>query len=128
MKIVVLIARIFLGLIFLIFGLNGFLHFIPARPVPGQAGIFLGVLIRSHYYYFVATVQVISGALLLINRYVPLALALLAPMIANILVFHITMQPSGLAPGVFSAILWIILAWRLRAYFAPLFTQKSEQP
>jgi putative oxidoreductase len=125
MKIVTLIARILLGLMFFIFGLNGFLHFIPAPPIPGLAGTFAGVLMQSHYFFFVAGIQVIAGALLLINRFVPLALALLAAVIANILVFHLTMQPSGLPPGVFAAILWIILAYRFRAYFAPLLVQKA---
>ena len=76
---------------------------------------------------FVAAVQVISGALLLVNRFVPLALALLAPVLYNILVFHITMQPSGLPPGLFASILWLILVWRLRDYFAPLFVQKAVE-
>lgn len=125
MKIIAIIARILLGLIFFVFGLNGFLQFIPAPPIPGLAGTFIGVLMQSHFIFFVAGVQVIAGALLLVNRFVPLALALLAPMIANILVFHLTMQPSGLPPGVLAAILWCFLAWRLRAYFAPLFVQKA---
>jgi hypothetical protein len=75
--------------------------------------------------FFVSGVQVIAGLLLLVNQFVPLALALLAPVIANILVFHLTMQPSGLPPGLLAAILWIILAWRFRAYFAPLLVQRA---
>jgi uncharacterized membrane protein YphA (DoxX/SURF4 family) len=125
MKIVALIARILLGLVFLVFGLNGFLNFIPAPPIPGLAGTFLVALVQSHYIYFIAGIQVIAGALLLINQFVPLALALLAPVIANILVFHLTMQPSGLPPGILAAILWCILAWRFRASFAPLLVQKA---
>lgn len=127
MKIVAIIARILLGLMFLVFGLNPFLHFLPMIPPPGMAGTFLGVLISSHYVYFVAAVQVIAGVLLLVNQFVPLALALLAPVIANILVFHLTMQPAGLPPGILATILWIILAWRLRAYFAPLLVQKAVE-
>ena len=127
MKIVTIIARIFLGLMFFVFGLNGFLHFIPAPPIPGLAGTFLGAMIQSHFIFFVAGVQVIAGALLLINRFVPLALALLAPVLANILVFHLTMQPRGLPPGIFATILWSILAWRLRDYFTPLFVQEAAE-
>ena len=127
MKIVTIIARILLGLMFFVFGLNGFLHFLPAPPIPGLAGTFLGALMQSHYVFFVAGVQVIAGTLLLVNRFVPLALALLAPVLANILVFHLTMQPRGLPPGIFATILWIILAWRFRAYFAPLFVQKAAE-
>ena len=126
MKIVVLIARILLGLTFFVAGLNGFLNFIPSPPIPGQAGIFAGVLISSHYVFFVSGVQVLTGALLLINQFVPLALILLAPVIANILVFHLTMQPSGIGPGLFCTILWIFLASRLRSYFEPLLVRKAE--
>ena len=126
MKIVVLIARILLGLTFFVFGLNGFFNFMPAPPIPGQAGIFIGVLISSHYVLFVSGVQVLTGALLLINQFVPLALILLAPVIANILVFHLTMQPSGIWPGVLAAVLWIVVASRLRAYFEPLLVQRAE--
>ncbi len=125
MKIVSIIARILLGLMFFVFGLNGFLQFIPAPPIPGQAGAFVSVLAQSHYVFFVSGVQVLAGALLLVNRFVPLALTLLAAIIANILVFHLTMQPSGLPPGLFVAILWCVLAWRHRAYFEPLFVQKA---
>lgn len=127
MKMLSVIARILLGLIFVVLGLNGFLQFIPAPPIPGQAGIFLNVLMQSHYVFFVSGVQVAAGALLLVNRFVPLALTLLAGVIANILVFHATMQPSGLPPGILVAILWIFLAWRLRAYFAPLFVEKAAE-
>jgi putative oxidoreductase len=127
MKIVSVIARVLLGLVFFVFGLNGFLQFLPAPPIPGLAGTFLGVLMQSHYVFFVSGIQVIAGALLLVNRFVPLALTLLAAIIANILVFHLTMQLSGLAPGVLAAILWCIVAWRLRAYFAPLFAQKAAE-
>ncbi|MEO8737206.1 MAG: hypothetical protein ABI380_11785 [Edaphobacter sp.] len=126
MKIVVVIARILLGLMFFVFGLDVFIHFIPATPpTAGFAGAFIGALIHSHYVYFVAAIQLIAGALLLINRFVPLALALLAPVIANILVFHLTMQPEGIPPGIFAAVLWLVLASRLRSSFAPLFVQKT---
>jgi uncharacterized membrane protein YphA (DoxX/SURF4 family) len=127
MKIVAIVARIMLGLIFLAFGLNGFLNFMHAPLPTGLAGTFIGALVASHFILFVAAVQVISGALLLVNRFVPLALALLAPVLYNILVFHITMQPSGLPPGLSASILWLILVWRLRDYFAPLFVQKAVE-
>src|SRR6266436_6465274 len=85
MKIAALIARLLLGLIFVVFGLNPFLRFIPATLPPGLAGDFLNVLIQSHYVLFIGAVQVAGGALLLLNRYVPLALTLLGPVIVNIL-------------------------------------------
>ena len=127
MKIVAIIARILLGLTFLVFGLNGFLNFMHAPLPPGLAGTFLTTLVVSHFVYFVSGVQVIAGALLLVNQFVPLALALLAPVLYNILAFHITMQPSGLPPGLIASILWLILVWRLRDYFAPLFVQKAVE-
>jgi uncharacterized membrane protein YphA (DoxX/SURF4 family) len=127
MKIIAIIARILLGLTFLVFGLNGFLNFMHAPLPPGLAGTFLTALVASHFLYFVSSVQVIAGILLLINQFVPLALALLAPVLYNILAFHITMQPSGLPPGLVASILWLILVWRLRDYFAPLFVQKAVE-
>ena len=127
MKIVALIARILLGLIFLILGLNGFLQFIHAPLPTGMAGTFLGVLIHSHYIFFICGVQLIAGVLLLVNRFLPLALVLLGAVIANILAYHLTMQWMGIPLAIFVAILWTILAWRLRAYLAPLFVQKAVQ-
>jgi putative oxidoreductase len=127
MKIVVLIARILLGLMFLVFGLNGFLHFIPGALPPGQAGQFIGVLFTSHYSDFVFAVQLIAGVLLLINQFVPLALVLLGPVIFNILVFHVTMQPGGLPPGILALILWCIVAYRFRYAFEPLFARKTTE-
>jgi hypothetical protein len=126
MKIVVLIARILLGLIFLVFGLNGFLHFIPATLPPGLAGQFVGALMQSHYVYFVSGVQVAGSALLLVNRYVPLALALLGPVIVNILLFHLLLFPQGLVMAIFVAILWFVLFVRYRQYFSGLFVQRAQ--
>src|SRR5207237_7507702 len=82
------IARFLLGFIFLVFGLNGFLHFIPSPPPSGTAGQFVGALFVSHYLVPIFLLQIISAVLLLVNRYVPLALTLLAPIIVNILLIH----------------------------------------
>lgn len=124
MKIVTVIARLLLGLVFLIFGLNGFLNFIHAPLPTGLAGTFFGVLFSSHYIVLVAGVQVIAAVLLLIDQYVPLALALLAAELANILTYHATMDPGGFPLAIIVAILWIIVASRYRAHFAPLFARK----
>ncbi|HEY7307472.1 MAG TPA: hypothetical protein VH601_25330 [Bryobacteraceae bacterium] len=125
MKIITVIARVLLGLVFLIFGLNGFLHFIPAPMPTGLAGTYLGVLFTSHYIFLIAGVQVIAGVLLLTNQYVPLALALLAAELANILTYHATMDPGGFPLAIIVTILWIIVAWRFRAQFAPIFVRKA---
>jgi len=125
MKIVALIARLLVGLVFLVFGLNGFLHFIPMGPLPtGLAGQFVTALMESHYVLVVSALQVIGGALLLVNRYVPLALTLLGPVIVNILLFHLLLNHTGLAMAFVVVILWCIIAYRQRQYFASLFVQK----
>ena len=95
MKIITVIARFLLGFIFLVFGLNGFLHFIPSSPPIGTAGQFVGALFVSHYLVPIFLLQIISAVLLLVNRYVPLALTLLAPIIVNILLIHILMLPAA---------------------------------
>ncbi len=122
MKIAALVCRLLLGLVFLVFGLNGFLHFIPqpppANPVAGQ---FLGALAGSGYLVPVFLLQLAPALLLLVNRYVPLALTLLAPIIVNIVLFHVLMAPAGLPVAIVVAVLWAIVAWSVRPAFAGLF-------
>src|SRR5882757_6149401 len=127
MKIVTLIARILLGLIFVVFGLNGFLNFLSMGPMPtGLAGQFIGALFQSHFYYVLAAVQIVSGVLLLVDRFVPLALVLLGAVIVNILLYHVFMNPSGLPLAIFVAILWLIVFYRHRQYFSGVFVQRTE--
>src|SRR5262245_26024417 len=126
MKIAILIARLLLGLIFVVFGLNGFLHFIPMGPMrSGLAGQFIGALAGSHYFSFVAAVQVLGGALLLVNRFVPLALVLLGPVIVNILSYYIFLYPSGVGPAIVSTVLWLIVFYGHRQYFSGIFVQRA---
>jgi putative oxidoreductase len=126
MRIVVLIARILLGLVFLVFGLNGFLNFIPVGQLPsGLAGQFVTALLQSHYVQVVCAFEVAGGALLLINRYVPLGLTLLGPIIVNILLYHLLLFHMGVGIAVVVAILWGIVAFYHRQSFAGLFVQKS---
>jgi putative oxidoreductase len=125
MKITTAIARFLLGFIFLVFGLNGFLHFIPMSPPPsGTAGQFVGALFVSHYLVPILLLQIISAVLLLVNRYVPLALTLLAPIIVNILLIHILMLPSGLPLAVVVTVLWIVVFLSVRSAFAGLFQER----
>ena len=126
MKIVSAIARYLAGVTFLVFGLNGFLHFIPLPPQVGVAGQFMGALFVSHYLTVIFAVQVIAGALLLVNRYVPLALAALAPVIVNILCFHAFMAPSGLPLALFVAVLWAIVFAAVRPAFSGLFQPRIQ--
>jgi putative oxidoreductase len=120
MKITSVIARFLLGLIFLVFGLNGFLHFISSPPPSGVAGQFVGALLVSNYLIAVFLLQIVSAILLLINRYVPLALTLLAPIIVNILLFHVLMAPSGLALAIVVTVLWVVVFLSVRSAFAGL--------
>ena len=126
MKTVVIIARILLGAIFVLFGLNAYLHFLPRQLPPGLAGQFVGAMFQSRYIIFVAAIEVICGALLLVNRYVPFALAILAPIIVNILMFLLLLPPVGWQPGVLAAILWIILFIHYRKYFSGIFVQRAS--
>jgi putative oxidoreductase len=121
------IARYLAGLIFFVMGLNGFLHFIPLPPPAGVAGEFMGALYVSHYLWVIFAFQVIGGLLLLVNRYVPLALALLAPVLVNILTFHALMAPSGLPLALFVALLWAAIFIEVRPAFSGLF-QSRWQP
>ena len=121
MKIATIVARVLLGLIFVVFGSNIFLHFIPMPPLPATlAGDFSKALMQSHYIYVVGLLQVIGGLLLLIGRYVPLGLTLLCPVIVNILLFHIFLDPSGLPMALVVAVLALFLVWRYRTNFAGL--------
>ncbi|MGA9669889.1 MAG: hypothetical protein WBQ94_11800 [Terracidiphilus sp.] len=127
MKIVTMIARYLLGLIFLIFGSNNFLNFIPQQMPAGLPGRFAGVLFESHYFYVVGAIMVISSILLLVNRYVGLGLTLLGPVLFNILLFHLLMAPSGIGVGAFATLLWALVAWEHRIVFERLFAARLEE-
>jgi putative oxidoreductase len=126
MRTISAIARYLAGAIFLVFGLNGFLHFIPLPPPEGIAGQFMGALFASHYLMVIFAVQVIAAVLLLVNRYVPLALAALAPVIVNILCFHALMAPSGLPLALFVTVLWALVFIDVRPAFAGLFQPRLQ--
>jgi len=128
MKIVTMIARYLLGLMFLVFGSNMFLKFIPMGPMPaGVAGQFTAALFAAHYFYVVGALMVISAILLLINRFVGLGLTLLGPVLFNILTFHVLMNPSGIGAGAFATLLWLLVAWEHRIVFARLFAARLEE-
>ena len=126
MRIASVIARYLAGVMFLVFGLNGFLHFIPLPPPGGIAGQFMGALYVSHYLWVIFAFQVIAGVLLLVNRYVPLAVAILAPVLVNILTFHALMAPSGLPLAIFAALLWIVIFIEVRPAFSGLFQSRFQ--
>jgi uncharacterized membrane protein YphA (DoxX/SURF4 family) len=127
MKIAALIARILLGLVFFVFGLNGFLQFIPVGTLPpGLAGQFMTVLLQSHYVFVISAFQLAGGVLLLVNRYVPLALALLAPVLVNIISYHLFLDRTGLPVALVVLILWGFLTFRHRQHFSGLFVQRTS--
>src|SRR6266481_7254038 len=124
MKIAVVIARILMGVIVVFFGLNGFLQFLKAPLPTGLAGQFLMALFQSHYVWFICAVQIVGGVLLLVNRYVPLGLTFLGPVIVNIILYHLLLDRTGLPIAIIVLIFWGILAFRRRQYFSGLFVQR----
>ena len=119
MKILTIIARVLLGLIFVFFGSNGLLHFLPMPPLPqGVTGEFLHSFFASGYVYVISAFQLIAGLLLLIGKFVPLGLTILGAIIVNIWAFHLLMAPEGLPPAVVVTILELFLVWSYRDRFA----------
>lgn len=122
MQLATTIARYLLGIIFTVFGLNGFLHFIPQTlPDSPLAVQYLTVLSESHYMVLPFLLQLIGGLLLLVNRYVPLALVLLGPILVNILMYHSLMDPPHIGPGLLATILWFLLFLSIRRVFDGIF-------
>jgi len=122
MKYTIIIVRVLLGLVFVVFGSNAFLHFIPMPPLQGQAGAFMGALIGSGYIYAIAALQMLGGLCLLIGaRFVPLGLTLLGPVIVNIVFYHIFLDPSGLPVAIVITILSLFLLWIYRYKFPAIF-------
>ena len=130
MKIVWHIARILLGLIFLVFGLNGFFHFLPMPPQDPKsvAGQFSAALAAAKFFPVVFAIQVTGGALLLSGRFVALALNILGPIIVGILIFHVFSAPSGLPMAILVTVLWIVVASRTRGYLAAIFQPRPDVP
>jgi putative oxidoreductase len=122
LKIVVLIVRLLLGLVFFVFGLNAFLQFINGPMPGGLAGQYFQALFQSHYALAVGAVQAVGGVLLLINRYVPLALTILGPVIVNILLYHLLLNHEGIGGGLIVAVFWFVLFFHYRQYFSGIFT------
>lgn len=127
MKIASTICRYLLGVIFTVFGLNGFLHFLPVPPPSSAFGAqFMTVAFQSHFMLVVFAVQLIGGILLLANRFVPLALVALAAVLVNILNYHLTMDPGGIGAGVLATILWFVTAYSFRKNLSGLLVAKAE--
>ena len=125
MKIASVIARYLLGLLFTVFGLNGFLNFIHQPPPPNPLALqFLVAVSASHFAAFFFAVQLIGGLLLLSGFFVPLALTLLAAELYNILAFHLTLAPATIAPALVASVLWVLVFLEYRASFKEVLAVK----
>lgn len=126
MKIAAAVARYLLGALFAFFGANLLFHFLPNPPLPpSPLKDFTTVLAVTHYIEVVGFFQLLPGVLLLINRYVPLAIAILAPMFVNILTTHLLVMHGGLFPiPIIALLLWLFLFWRVLSSFHGLFQAK----
>lgn len=113
-----LAARIVFGLAFTVFGINGFLNFLPPPEPSPEGGAFLGALMDTGYFFpFLKIVETVCGLLILIGRYVPLALTVIASVVVNILLYHLFLDPAGLVLPLILAVLGIYLAWAHRDRF-----------
>jgi putative oxidoreductase len=125
MKTTSIIARYLLGLIFTVFGLNGFLQFIHQPPPTNPLAIqFLVSVSASHFAAFFFAVQVLGGLLLLSGYFVPLALTALAAELYNILAFHLTLSPATIGPALLASVLWVLVFLQYRESFTGIFTAK----
>ena len=124
-RIVTAIVRVLLGLMFLVFGLNGFLNFIPApKDLPPDLVTVSTGLMKGGYMTVVSATEILVALLLLINLFVPLALALLAPIVVGIITFHIAIAPATIVPGIVVLVMELYLAWAYRGAFRPMLQAK----
>lgn len=118
MKIAIIIARILLGLAFTFFGLNTFFHFLPDQMPPGDAGTMMTLMIRYGWHYVLGSLYLVAGLLLLLGRYVGVALTMLGPPLFVILLFHVTLMPQMLGFVIFLIALEIFLIYAYWHHFA----------
>jgi putative oxidoreductase len=126
MKYIPLVCRLLLGLMFFVFGLNNILHFIKLPPPTGDALTWMGIMAGHGYMTFVGVIMVVAGLLLLVGRFVPLGLTLIAPVVVNILLYHALLWPHGAAAGIVAAVLEIVLLIAYHRSFAGLFVPNPE--
>ncbi len=128
MKFAIIGARVFLGLVFVVFGLNGFFHFIPTPEMAEAAGSLMGALVATGYFMIVVKlVEVLAGLMILTGRFLPLGLILLAPVSVHILLFHVFLDPKSLPMAIFIIVLQLFLAWAYRGSFSGVL-EANPQP
>ena len=126
-RILTAIIRVMLGLMFLVFGLNGFMNFIPMpKNIPPEIMNVMGALVKAGYLSVVSGAEVLIAVMLLTNRFVPLALALLAPIVVGIITYHIAMDPATIGPGILVLAMELYLAWAYRGAFRPMLRAKTS--
>ncbi|MCU1323310.1 MAG: DoxX family protein [Acidobacteriaceae bacterium] len=123
---VVLVVRILLGLVFFAFGMIGILNLVKAELPAGDAGVFSGILMTHGYMKFISLLEIIAGLLLLVGRFVPLGLVILGPILVNILLYHLLLDPKGIAPGIVVTLMEVFLIWAYRRSFRGLFDASPE--
>ncbi len=123
---VVMVVRILLGLIFFAAGMIGILNLVKAELPPGDAGVYTNILMTHGFMKFVSLLMVIAGLLLLVGRFVPLALVILGPILVNILLYHLLLDPKNIAPGIVATLMEVFLIWAYRLSFRGLFDASPE--
>jgi uncharacterized membrane protein YphA (DoxX/SURF4 family) len=127
MKVATIILRILLGLVFVIFGINKLHTLFPTGPMPsGAAGTFIGVMVQTRYFMFVGFFEALGGLLLIFNRFVPLGLVILGPVIVNIFLTGLLMDTQGIPMAGAVTAMWLFLFWRYKNSFTPLFESKAK--
>jgi uncharacterized membrane protein YphA (DoxX/SURF4 family) len=120
------VGRVLMGLIFCVTGLNGFLNFLPQMAMLEPAVNFFGAMVKTGYLIqLIMGTQLIVGLLLVTNRFVPLALALIAPIVINIVAFHLFLAPSGLPLAVVVLVLEVCLVWAYRKAYRPMLAMRA---
>lgn len=120
------VTRTILGIIFVVFGLNGFIGFMSMPPMPEAANAFLGALAQSGYFMpFLKVIETACGIALLLNFFAPVALAVISPVILNILLFHIFLAPGTLLVPIVLVVCAVFLAWSYRDKYAAMFKPRT---
>ncbi len=128
MKTLTVISRLVLGIIYLVFGLDYFLHFIPYQPAHTGAAAALknGLMEAGYIYPMMKTIQMVGGISLIVNRYTPFSAVVLFPISLNVFLFHTILAPSAWLMGVLLLLPNLFLGYAYRKYYSGMFVRKAE--